>query len=119
MPRINQLEHFQFSVELLENIYSVFSGNMQHRSSHLGCSVKIGAFRHGTHLTFNAIRVLMKNFLTFCLCKVSIKCRVSIRKSSMQTLPCSRRNIMEKKVSTLPHFLKKYFLFILNIIEIQ
>ena len=35
----------------------------------------------GTHLTFNAIRVLRKNVLTFCLHEVLIKCRVSIGKS--------------------------------------
>ena len=37
----------------------------------------------GTHLGFNAIRVLKKNVLTFCLHKVLIKCRVSISKSSI------------------------------------
>ena len=37
----------------------------------------------GTHLGFNVIRVLKKNVLTFCLHKVLIKCRVSIRKSSI------------------------------------
>ena len=31
----------------------------------------------------------------------------------------SGRYIMEKQLSTSRHFLKKYFLFILNIIEIQ
>ena len=39
--------------------------------------------KRGAHLTFNAIRVLKKNVLTFCLHKVFIKCRVSIRKSSI------------------------------------
>ena len=41
--------------------------------------------------------VLKKNILSFCLHKALIKCRVSIRKSSIWTLQYSRRNIMEKK----------------------
>ena len=39
--------------------------------------------KRGTHLTFNAARVLKINVLTFCLHKVLPKCRVSIRKSSI------------------------------------
>ena len=34
---------------------------------------------HGTNLTFNVLRVLKNNVLTFCLYEVLIKCRVSIR----------------------------------------
>ena len=43
--------------------------------------LKVVLFKRGTHLGFNAIRVLKKNVLNFCLHKVLIKCRVSIRKS--------------------------------------
>ena len=39
--------------------------------------------KRGSHLTLNTIRVLEKNVLTFCLHKAPIKCRVSIRKSSL------------------------------------
>ena len=39
--------------------------------------------KRGTHLRFNVIGELKKNALTFCLPQVLIKCRVSIRKSSM------------------------------------
>ena len=38
------------------------------------------SLKRGTHLTFNGIIVFI---LTFCLHKVLIKCRVSIRKSSI------------------------------------
>ena len=62
-------------------------------------------YKRGTHLTFNAIRVLKKIVLTFYLHQILIKCRFSIWKLLNKT---------EKK-----YFLKKYFLFILNIIEIQ
>ena len=40
-------------------------------------------FKRGTHLGFNAIRVLKENVLTFCLHKVLINCPVSTRKSSI------------------------------------
>ena len=40
-----------------------------------------GEIKRGTNLGFNVIRVLKKNVLTFCLHKVLIKCRVSIKKS--------------------------------------
>ena len=50
-----------------------FSGISQ---STLGNIVK-----RGTHLTFNAVRVLNNNVLTFCLHMVLIKCSVSISKS--------------------------------------
>ena len=46
-------------------------------------STDIRALKRGTHLTFNALRMLKKDALTFCLHKVLIKCRVSIRKSSI------------------------------------
>ena len=39
-------------------------------------------FKRGTHLGFNAIRVLKKNVLTFYLHMVLVKCRVSTRKLS-------------------------------------
>ena len=39
--------------------------------------------KHGTHFTFNVMRVLKKNVLTSCLHKILMKCCVSIRKSSM------------------------------------
>ena len=45
--------------------------------------LNVKSVKRGTHLGFNAIRVLKKNVLTFCLHKVLIKCRVSIRKSSI------------------------------------
>ena len=47
------------------------------------CSLKVSLLliKHGSHLTFNTIRVLKKIVLTFCLHKILIKCRVSIRKS--------------------------------------
>ena len=73
--------------------------------------------KRGTHLGFNAIRVLKKNVLTFCLHKVLIKCRVSTRKSYLWFAIDS--SVQQTEVPTLRHFLKKYFLFILNIIEIQ
>ena len=76
------------------------------------------SLKRGTHLTFNGIIVFI---LTFCLHKVLIKC-VSIRKSFIWF--CIDSSVQQtkyygRKVSTLRHFLKKYFLFILNIIEIQ
>ena len=46
-------------------------------------STDIRALKRGTHLTFNALIMLKKGALTFCLYKVLIKCRVSIRKSSI------------------------------------
>ena len=37
--------------------------------------LNVKSVKRGTHLGFNAIRVLKKNVLTFCLLKVLIKCR--------------------------------------------
>ena len=45
-------------------------------------SVFVEPLKRGTHFTFNAIRVLKENVLTFCLHKVLIKCCVAIRNSS-------------------------------------
>ena len=42
------------------------------------------SIKHGTHLGFNAIRVLKKNVLTFYSHKVLIKCCVSTIKSSIR-----------------------------------
>ena len=79
------------------------------------------SIKRGTNLGFNAIRVLKKNVLTFCLHKILIKCHVSISKSSIwfYRLFSIVDKILWKKVSTSRHFLNKYFLFILNIIETQ
>ena len=74
------------------------------------------SIKRGTHLGFNAIRVLKKNVLTFCLHKVLIKCRVSVRKSSIwfYRLFNTVDEILWKKVFTSRFFLNKYFLFILT-----
>ena len=45
-------------------------------------SVFVEPLKRGTHFTFNAIRVLKENVLTFCLHKVLIKCCVAIRNST-------------------------------------
>ena len=63
------------------------------------------------------LRYLLKeNVLTFCLHKVLIKCRLSVKKSSLWFYI---DDVLWKKVSTLLHFLKMYFLFFFNVGEIQ
>ena len=63
--------------------------------------------KRGTHVDFNAIRVLKKNVSTFCLHKVLIKCRVSTRKSYLWfsiDSSVQQTEYYEKKVPTLRIF---------------
>ena len=59
---------------------TTLSGHVK-RGTHLTFNairvLKMNVLKRGTHLIFNAMRVLKKNVLTFCLRKVLIKCRVS------------------------------------------
>ena len=55
--------------------------------------------KRGTHLTFSAIKVLKKNVITFCLHKVLIKCRISVRKSLNITEKIRTRKILKLTVS--------------------
>ena len=63
-----------------------------------------------TYLTFNVIRVLKKNVLTFCLQKVNtfVFPLGNHLNGSIQTLQYSRRNIMEKSIH-LTSFSKQIF----------
>ena len=65
-----------------------------------------------TYLTFNVIRVLKKNVLTFCLQKFLIKNVLfplgNHLNGSIHTLQYSRRNIMDKSVH-LASFSKQVF----------
>ena len=68
--------------------------------------LKLVLFKRGTHLGFNVIRVLKKNVLNFCLHKVLIKCRVSIRKSSIWFY-------IDSPIQETKYYEKKYPLYVI------
>ena len=62
------------TTKLMLKLFDIFLTNIEENFT------DTSLVKRGTHLGFNAIRVLKKNVLTFCLHKVLIKCRVSTRK---------------------------------------
>ena len=80
----------------------------------------IVSIKRGTHLTFNAIRVLNKNVLTFSLLKVLMNVVFQLGNHMvLYRLFSTVDEILWKKSIHFTPFSKEYFLFILNIIGIQ
>ena len=69
-------------------------------------------FKCGTHLMFNAIRVLKKHVLTLCFITVLITCRVFIRKS----LSITEKN-RTRKINVISYRIIFYFKYDRNSIE--
>ena len=74
------------------------------------------------HVTIRYTGIFSRKFSVVLYASLAIKCRVSIRISSIWFYIDSsvqQTKYYGKKVSTLRYILNKYFLFLLNMIEIQ